>query len=109
MPDLDLGGWTVYGRHEDDPDVVKIELYVKNIGAGDAGGFSVETICSGRLSRGVVDGLQAGSTTTIELEFSLKDPDDLAPQLVLLDPTNTVLESNETNNARPFDDPACQV
>ncbi len=108
MPELDLGGWTVYGD-ETDPDVVKIELYVKNIGAGDAGGFSVETRCSGRLSRGVVDGLPAGSTTTIKLEFSLKDPDNFAPQVVVLDSTNTVLESNETNNVIPFDDGACQV
>ncbi len=69
----------------------------------------MEAICSGFLSSGVAEGLSAGSTATVDLMVSGNGSGSFTPQRVLLDATNTVLESNETNNFIPFEDPACQV
>jgi subtilase family serine protease len=106
MPDLDLGGWAVYEKSG----VVWVDVYVRNIGPGNAGRFLVEAVCAGRVltSDIDIDSLPRGSVATIK--FSLDDPPgaDLVPQ-VSVDPRDELLESNEDNNVSPITDPLCGV
>jgi subtilase family serine protease len=98
LPDLTVGplGFTFIGKDAQGNCVGKLRINVKNIGAANAGPFTVGFIIRGVTATIAVAGLQNGSSTTLTPDVSV--PAGTSLVRVGADVLSTVDESNELNN-----------
>jgi len=97
QPDLTVSGLTYSPSNPRVGDFVTVSGIVRNIGNADAGAFVTEIRDSGGTDRRNITGLNAGGSTSFS--FTRRVNQATETFTVVVDATNQVNESNETNNS----------
>ncbi len=97
QPDLTLSGLTYSPSNPRVGDFVTISGIVRNIGNANAGPFVIEIRDSSGTDRRNITGLNAGGSTSFS--FTRRVNQATETFIVVVDATNQVNESNETNNS----------
>ena len=75
------------------PHVGEVTAHVRNVGNGDAGGFTVQLNQLNNAAPETVDGLKAGSSVTLVFSTSAR-----SENVAVVDAGSSIDESDESNN-----------
>ena len=113
-PDLvDIDVWprdVIYTPHPDDPAAgyhVDVEFKIANSGSDRARRFTVSATCLGYTQTQDVFGIDAFGDYTIAFGFYASLAGIETPQRAVVDSTDRLEETDESNNTLALDDPSC--
>ncbi len=109
-PDIDLrlaDAQVVGVTNPDGTSYKEVSVLIKNEGTDPSGSFEVEAVCQGADKSVTVHNVAPGAYKSVGIKFLPTDTGSDANARVLIDPTNQVKETDETNNNAAITDPQC--